>query len=109
MCDGYSDCDNNEDENEAICKGKRAVLPKQTCLRVRVVLITEDSIVTVKCRTAIKAMYRYFELCQSVKYDSPSCSFTMYIHVLSLFLVVCNSKYIDYVVMKIAKGENKKP
>jgi hypothetical protein len=68
--DGYSDCDNNEDENEAICKGKRAVLPKQTCQRVRVVLIIEDPIVTVKCRTAIKA-------CQSVKYDSTLCSFIM--------------------------------
>jgi len=62
FCDRYSDCDNNEDENEAICKGKRAVLPKQTCLRVRVMPIIEDHNVTVKYRTAIKAMYLYFKL-----------------------------------------------
>ena len=43
--------------------------------RVRVILIVEDSTVTVKCRTAIKALFLYFNSCLSVMFDSLSCSF----------------------------------
>jgi len=32
--------------------------------------------VTVKCRTTIKELFLYFNLCLSVKLDSLSCSFT---------------------------------
>ena len=32
--------------------------------------------VTIKCRTAIKALFLFFNLYPSVKLDSPSCSFT---------------------------------
>jgi hypothetical protein len=42
--------------------------------RVRVMFIIQDTIVTVRCRTAI--MCCTFNLCQSVKLDSLSCSFT---------------------------------
>ena len=41
----------------------------------------EGTTVTVKCRTAIIAMFLYFNLCLSVNLDSLSCSFT-YIHIL---------------------------
>jgi hypothetical protein len=40
------------------------------------VLIVEDHIVTVKCRTAIKAAFLYLILCLSVMLDIFSCSFT---------------------------------
>ena len=36
----------------------------------------EDPIVTVKCRTAIKVLFLYRNLCLSVNFDSISCSFT---------------------------------
>ena len=39
-------------------------------------LINEDLDVTVKCRTAIKELVLYFNLCGSIKLDSLSCSFT---------------------------------
>jgi len=40
-------------------------------------MITIDNpIVTVKCRTAIKVLFSYFNLCPSVNLDSLSCSFT---------------------------------
>ena len=42
-------------------------------VRVWVMFINEDPMVTVKCRTAIKALFLYFNVCQSVKLDSLSC------------------------------------
>jgi len=39
-------------------------------------LIIEDLTVTVKCRTAIKGLLLYFNLCLSLVLDSLSCSFT---------------------------------
>jgi hypothetical protein len=44
--------------------------------RVWVMLIVEYPTVTVTCRTAIKALFLYFNLCLSVMLDSLSCSFT---------------------------------
>jgi hypothetical protein len=37
-------------------------------------LIIEDHTVIVKCRTVVKALFLYFNLCLSVKLDSLSCS-----------------------------------
>ena len=39
-------------------------------------LIVEDPTVTVKCRTAIKVLFLYFNLCLSVMLNSLSCPFT---------------------------------
>jgi hypothetical protein len=39
-------------------------------------LIVEDPSVTVKCRTAIKVLYRYFNVCLRVILDNLSCLFT---------------------------------
>jgi hypothetical protein len=50
--------------------------PFHTHFMVRVILIVIDPTVTVKCRTAIKALFLYFNLCLSVMLDSLSCSFT---------------------------------
>jgi len=47
-----------------------------THFRVCVTLIVEDPTVTVKCRTARKALCLYFNVCLSVMLDSLSCSFT---------------------------------
>jgi succinate dehydrogenase hydrophobic anchor subunit len=47
-----------------------------THISVRVMFIIEDTTVTVKCRTAIKVMFLYFNLCLSVTLNSLSCSFT---------------------------------
>jgi len=44
--------------------------------RVWVLLIIEHLTAIVKFRTAIKALFLYINLCQSVKLDSLSCSFT---------------------------------
>jgi hypothetical protein len=44
---------------------------------VRVILNVADSTVTVKCRTAIKSLFLYFNICLSVMLDSLSCSFTL--------------------------------
>jgi hypothetical protein len=44
--------------------------------RLWVILIVEHTTVTLKCRTAIKALFLYFNLCPSVMLDSLSCSFT---------------------------------
>ena len=40
------------------------------------ILFVDDLAVTVNCRTAMKALSGYFNLCLSVKFDSLSCSFT---------------------------------
>jgi len=39
-------------------------------------LIVVDPIATVKCRTAIKAIFLYFNLCMSVLLNNLSCPFT---------------------------------
>jgi len=39
-------------------------------------LIIEETTLTVKCRTAIKALLLYFNKCLSVIMDSHTCSFT---------------------------------
>jgi hypothetical protein len=39
-------------------------------------LIVEDATVTLKCRTVIKALLLYFNLCLSVMLDNLSCPFT---------------------------------
>jgi hypothetical protein len=44
--------------------------------RLWVSLIVEDPTVTVKCRTAIKVMFIYFNLCVSVMLNSLSYLFT---------------------------------
>ena len=44
--------------------------------RLWVILIVEDPTVTVKCRTAIKVMFIYFNLCVSVMLNSLSYLFT---------------------------------
>ena len=42
---------------------------------VRVMFIVEDSVVTVKYRTATKELFIYFNLCPSVMLDSLSCPY----------------------------------
>ena len=48
----------------------------QPLYRVRVMIINEDSTVTVECRTAIKTPFLYLNLCLSEKLDSLLCSCT---------------------------------
>ena len=66
-------------QNKSTGISKRVPL---NCRRGRFTLIVEDPIVTAKCRTAIKAMYLYFNLRLSVMLDSLSVMF-IYIHILS--------------------------
>ena len=42
---------------------------------------------TVKCRTAIKALYVYLSLCPSVMFDSLLCSFTV-TSFLSIYFII---------------------
>jgi hypothetical protein len=60
-------------------------------------LIIKDPIVTVKCRTAIKMLFLYFNLCLSIMFDSLSSSFTS-ISFLTNFIVsnVHNHSYIKH-------------
>jgi hypothetical protein len=47
-----------------------------THFRVCVMFIIKVGTVTLKCRTVIKALFLYFNLCLSIMLDSLSCSFT---------------------------------
>jgi hypothetical protein len=48
----------------------------QVAYREAITTMVEHPTVTVKCRTAIKVLFLYMNLCQSVKLDSLSCPFT---------------------------------
>jgi hypothetical protein len=50
--------------------------PFHTHFKVLVILLIEDPTVTVKCRTAIKALFLYFNLCLSVMLNGLSCALT---------------------------------
>ena len=60
-------------------------------------LIIKNPTVTVKCRTAIKALFLYFNLCPSVKLGSLSCSYYTSISFLtnsfSVFFVQCGKTF----------------
>jgi len=51
--------------------------------------IYNHTIVAVRCRTAIKALFLYFNLCLSVMFDSLSCSFTSISFLTNLLKHVC--------------------
>ena len=57
---------------------------------VRVILIIEHTTVTLKCSTAIKARFLYFNLCLSVMLDRLSYSFTS----MSFFINLLETKQI---------------
>jgi hypothetical protein len=52
------------------------VLVKKRDMAYKGILFVDDLAVTVNCRTAMKVLSGYFNLCLSVKFDSLSCSFT---------------------------------
>jgi len=60
---------------------------------VRIMLIVEDSIVTVKYRTAIKELFIYFNLCLSVMLDNLSCPYPfLLIDIQCLSFVQCTCR-----------------
>ena len=61
-------------------------------------LISEDAAAVIfKCRTAIKALFLFFNLCRSVKLDSQSCSFIFisFLYNNQFELTIISLSYID--------------
>ena len=80
----------------------------QTHFRIWAVLIVEDPTVTIKCRTAIKILFLYFNLCLSVKFDSLSCSFTSILFLTNLY-VSSNKHYCLHVLGLHFRGTSLHP
>jgi hypothetical protein len=82
----------------SVCSGKKIVMFNcsyglfHTHISVLDMFITEESSVTVKCRTAIKILFLYLNLCLSVKLGRLLCSLASIWLSISFLLLMCHEQ-----------------
>jgi len=77
--------------------------PFNTHFRVSALLIFDEPTVTMKCRTAIKVLFLYLNLCPSVMLNSLSCLFTSISFLINSF----DTDYWTAVFISTSKGRHR--